>query len=316
MPARAKPLSPGPGLPIGATQEDMFNDPYKCYEECNSRECLHNNFACNYRAKSRQCEAAQADIASTLTTIPAYFDAKTLTTFASVADSAATPVRVGIRIGEMELHQDTDTGQITVQLPFDMIMQWQDSRLETSPCAYVYQDQLSRLQNNVSQMMWLPQFSMTASDMQTNATITYRSKSFELGNNASWIAGIGPTDPTTGEPYEACHKCATMNFSAVASLALQPLWNFWYFPFDVQNISFVLDLTDSDLSTTCADILAPMDLQTANDIKHMLPQPPNSGPSITTTSPTRSSSNRWANWWASRAHTVHALSLLSVHSSH
>jgi hypothetical protein len=257
-------------------QEDMFNSTTNsaglCYEECNNRECLHNNGACSLRARRERCESEQDLIKALLTPTPAYFDEATLTTQGSVGDGAVAPVAVGLELGELSLIQDTLTGIVSVtSWPFHLTLRWQDSRLEASPCALVYSDLLVQSYTNVSTMMWLPSVYMTSRDEQNNATISNSPGTFELASNASWIAGDGPTNPFSGAPYTKCHKCATQTVSGYMSFTLSPGWNFYYYPFDAQNVSFVLHVSGGDMSTTCADLLTPMGLQTAGDARRMLP---------------------------------------------
>jgi hypothetical protein len=59
-----------------------------CYEQCNNRECAHNNNRCNRAAKFDACTTAQSS-AGTITAIPVHFDTEHLTTSTDNSDGAA-----------------------------------------------------------------------------------------------------------------------------------------------------------------------------------------------------------------------------------
>ena len=265
--------------------EEMYTDTTRCYEACNNRECLHNSGGCNTDAKFAACYAAQEDVASTLTTVPTSFDASTQTSVVSSVDGAAAPVRMSLAMSGLRLQLNSASyameatfdlyaphraRESVCQPPFpskpnlsrasvrvsredsDIAMQWQDSRLATSPCAYVYTDVLTTSgaspaplltrADNLLERIWHPSLTLLASDRRTAAIVVYDRTRFAVEANTSWLVG---------EQTVPCEHCATYRQHASATVPMEPRWRFFYFPFDRHNISFILSAPSTNLSSSC-----------------------------------------------------------------
>lgn len=210
----------------------MFADPTKCFDECNVRECLHNNFNCNRGSRFDKCKATQDAEAGTsgLTNVPIH-DATTLVTTGSVADGALAPLSLGVDIHDMVLSINSVTNRMEAIFGFALSMQWQDSRLATSPCALVYPDVLqltgtsspafTTSASDLLGLFWNPnsELSILAADRKTAATVVYDVRNFSYATNTTWRAGSGPVG------YEACTSCVTMVYTGTATvIQLNPEW--------------------------------------------------------------------------------------------
>jgi hypothetical protein len=210
----------------------MYSDATRCFDECNNRECLHNNFNCNRVSRYDKCQTTQDAAADTsgLTDIPIH-DAKTQTTTGSVADGALAPLSLGIDMHDMVLSINSVTNRMEASFGFALVMQWQDSRVATSPCAMVYPDilqltgtsnaeQTSRA-NTLLGLFWNAdsELSILAADRKTPATVAYDVKNFSYASNTTWLAGSGPAG------YPSCTACITMVYTGSATVAqLNPEW--------------------------------------------------------------------------------------------
>ena len=210
----------------------MFADPTKCFDECNNRECRHNNLNCNRESRFARCKMTQEAESDTsgLTDVPIH-DATTLVTTGSVADGALAPLSLGIDIHDMVLSINSATNRMEAKFGFTLSMQWQDSRLATSPCALVYPDVLqltgtssagqTASANALLNLFWNPDsaLSILAADRKTAATVAYDVKNFSFAPNATWRAGSGPPG------YETCTSCVTMVYTGTANVVqLNPEW--------------------------------------------------------------------------------------------
>jgi len=165
------------------------------------------------------------------------------------------------------------TNLMEAAFDFDLTMQWHDARLEMSPCGLVYGTILTAATSDAQQQadaatllrtMWYPSVAMLPStDAASGADVVYDSTQFALGNDVPWVTGTGPLDPTRNVPFARCHKCVTYTLSGTANVTLAPIWTYDFFPFDQHDISFVVSVSEAQLSS-CAELLAPMYLTSSN----------------------------------------------------
>ena len=133
----------------------MFADPTKCFDECNNRECRHNNLNCNRESRFARCKMTQEAESDTsgLTDVPIH-DATTLVTTGSVADGALAPLSLGIDIHDMVLSINSATNRMEAKFGFTLSMQWQDSRLAT--CVSRSRSRDLWLVNRLAFLPWCP----------------------------------------------------------------------------------------------------------------------------------------------------------------
>jgi hypothetical protein len=215
------------------------------------------------------CMQEQMDVSEELTAVPELFDRANLTTSASTADGAATPMALGLRLSSLRLRRNPVSTAIEATFDFEMTMQWQDSRLETSPCELVYPSILGTTSSSSRQDLadaarlratfWHPTASILSSDTTTFARVAYDRTQLELRDTVPWVTGTGPLDPASGAPFARCHKCAMATTEGTANVTLTPAWRFDYFPFDRHEIYFVISVEEAQLSS-CEHLLAPMRL--------------------------------------------------------
>ena len=261
--------------------EEMFQSRTICYEACNNRECLHGNGVCNTEARYSKCVELQEAVKDTYTTIPMSFDATSLETTASSADGSTAPLSVSLSMSQVQVSLNSVSSLMEASFNFHLIMQWQDSRLEVSPCAAAYATTLSTQgtspkaqlvqAENLLDLFWHPAATFMASDQRTSGTVVVEKNEFKLESNGNWSAGRGPIDDKTGLPYEACHKCATYTEKGTATILMAPSWTYHYFPFDRHNLSFVISIPTSNMSTTCAYVLDAMGLNDETARSAVLP---------------------------------------------
>lgn len=256
--------------------EGMYKHEKSCFDACNVRECQHNNMNCNKASRQAKCTSLQsgADF-SNLVDIPIH-DATTLVTTGSTADDAETPLSLGVGLHDVILAMNSVSNKMEASFGFAISMQWQDSRLATSPCALVYPDtlQLSGTSSSAERaaaaamtaLFWNPDSLLTilASDRKTAATVAYDVQNFSYSANASWLTGSGPPG------FESCTSCVTMVYTGSATVVqANPDWKYDYFPFDRHNISFIISIAESNMST-CSDAFGLMTLTSIDEAARKL----------------------------------------------
>lgn len=257
----------------------MFTDT-RCHAACNNRECRHNNGACNAAARFSACSAEQ-EVLTDLLDVPVGVDEGTLEVATSSADGARTQVVLGLIMSDLMLQRNENTNAMEATFDFNLMTQWQDPRLELSPCALVYADVLATTATSRSDevvaadtlfgLFWHPALSVFAADRTTQATVAFDRTSFSLDANRSWVAGDGVPDlyPANAS-HRSCQHCATVVQAGTATVPLIPGWSYYYFPFDQHNVSFVFALSQSNLSS-CASLFDPMGLTEDNAAERILP---------------------------------------------
>lgn len=92
------------------------------------------------------------------------------------------------------------------------------------------------------QLMWFPEPRLISADGANVAETTIEETSLTLASNASWVVGSGPPGGTAD-----CLDCATYAESGSVELVLFPKWRFWAYPFDKQDVAFMLSAHGADL---------------------------------------------------------------------
>jgi len=122
--------------------------------------------------------------------------------------------------------------------------------------------------------IWYPTASLVASDERTAAAVTYTRSAFSLNASRPWVTGLGPYESgenaTAGQRYDVCRECAEYTFSGSATVLMSPAWKYDFYPFDRHNISFVISVPDTNLSS-CSEILYPMGFSAGGSIDGLLP---------------------------------------------
>ena len=244
---RVDPLS-GKILAAEFCLEDMYTSQ-RCHDACNNRECLHAG--CSNRERVDKCIAES--VGMSLASAPVGFDANTLTSSTDSGPRAKVPIDATMNVSAMSYRLNVDDNEFYMSISFAITLQWRDSRLEVSPCAYVYADiipidshapqDLISYSTQLRDAIWFPEMNILAGDGTYRGTVSVDSSTFSLNDQVDWVTGTGPAGAGTAP----CQKCATYTMAGKVTLQLSPRWTFWAFPFDEQTAVFIVSVDQADL---------------------------------------------------------------------
>jgi hypothetical protein len=227
----------------GANETDT-----KCYSACNNWQCNHRY--CTLPDILEKCLAETA-AGDSITTAP----------------KAPTPVQFQMSFDDrMELELDESGGSNVATAHITYALQWEDSRLFSTPCRAVLSEMLSftdaeseekvAQKRSYAESFWLPTFQINELD-----SYSVSNQTFSVADSMPWLQRAPPGSGAQ------CTDCAKLELTGTVKVR-QPgaTFGYWHwFPFDKHEV--IIDFSTSLASFVCDSALneAPFTRSWLND---------------------------------------------------
>ena len=240
--------------PRSACLQSMRNNGV-CDPQCNNADCGHDGYVSDPTDSAGEampdCSARQvADRCSQL------MQADQTRDFTRPV-AARFPVGISFDVRNLRLKPAQD-GTMVASSTISVTLQWKDERLFSTECLAVLpyvmsllehqatEERRTQVSNYARSLLFLPRIMIDHALSEWPYYLT--SSEYRIGATSPWLnngPGAPPIRLTNQSTAPACSKCVT--YSERMELAIGLDWSYFYFPFDRQEISFSLTVTDASL---------------------------------------------------------------------